>query len=84
MRNKPLKGMMNMSSPLRQNESTSDSITGRIPTVREVKVVPAETYNPGKDAPGPGKVYSKSDQQLKAMQQGNPIATLFTGRKTKT
>ena len=43
-----------------------------------------ETYNPGKGAPGPGKVYSKSDQQLKAMQQANPLARLFAGIKTKS
>ena len=80
MRNSPLKAFV---TPLKQNESISDSVNR--PKGQEITILPEkkETYNPGKDAPKPGKIYSKSDQQLKALQQSNPLATLFTRRKPK-
>tara|TARA_R110000824_G_scaffold2905_3_gene13201 strand:+ start:727 stop:969 length:243 start_codon:yes stop_codon:yes gene_type:complete len=78
MRNSPLKAFV---TPLKQNESVSDSVNR--PKGQEITILPKkkETYNPGKNAPKPGKIYSKSDQQLKAMQQTNPLARLFTGIK---
>ena len=78
MRNSPLRAF---ATPLKQ--SISDSVSR--PKAREVKILPKETYNPGKGAPkDPGKIYDKTAQQRKAIQQANPLATLFTGRKTKS
>ena len=82
MRNTPLRAF---ASPIKQqNESVSDSTSGRH-DIRPVEIVKEkkETYNPGKDAPKPGKIYDKGAQDLAAMQQANPLARLFTGIKTK-
>ena len=78
MRNSPLKAFV---TPLKQNESISDSVNR--PKGQEITILPEkkETYNPGKDAPKPGKIYDKKVQQLEDMQQANPLARLFTGIK---
>jgi hypothetical protein len=84
MRNTPLRAFAKK-SPYRDNGSVSDSVSGRTPHVREVKILPKkrETYNPGKDQPKPGKIYDPGKERLNAMIQSNPIATIFAGRKAK-
>jgi len=79
----PFKELGSSSAPLKSNESISDS-THRS-NVREIKITPKEkTKSLSTEDKDPGKIYSKSDQQLKALQQANPIATLFTGRKVQS
>ena len=77
MRNTPLKAFAKK-SPIKQNESISDSTYRG--NVREVTIEPPEKRKPGVVQQNPGTIYSKSDQQLKALQQTNPLATLFLGR----
>ena len=85
MRNTPLRAFAKKSPVRRATEAVVESTA--TPKVQPVKIKPekTETYNPGKDAPkDPGKIYDKTAQQRKAIQQANPLATLFTGRKTKS
>jgi len=58
-------------------ESVSDSVTrGNVPVI-EVKEEEEETYDPGKNAPKPGKIYSPQQEKLEAMKRANPISGLF-------
>ena len=66
-------------------ESISDSVTrGNIPVieVKEEKPKKKEVFK-GQSG-GSGKLYSKDEQQFKAMAQANPIARLFSGIKPKS
>ena len=58
--------------------SVSDSVTrGNVPVI-EVKEEEEETYDPGKGAPKPGKIYSPQQERVKAAMQSNPLSWLFT------
>ena len=59
-------------------ESVSDSVTrGNVPVI-EVKEEEEETYDPGKGAPKPGKIYSPQQERVKAAMQSYPLSWLFT------
>ena len=86
MRNSPLRAFVKK-SPYRDNRSVSDSVSGRTPHVRELKIVPKkkETYNPGKGSEKQkGKLIDTNKRNINRAIQGNPLATIFTGRKTKS
>ena len=82
MRNTPLKAFARK-SPLTSNPSVSDSV--RRGNIRPVEIVEKkkETYDPGKTAPKPGKLIDTTKRNRDRMMAGNPLATLFVGRKPK-
>ena len=88
MRNSPLRAFVKKDP----NESISDSVAGRTPNIREVKIVPKKSQKQKdfeamqrsikkEQEKGPGKIYDKTAEQLKQIQSRNPLATLFGGRK---
>ena len=96
MRNKALPGFKKLScgcigtcscpkrSPLNQIESVSDS-ANRGNVGQEIKILgPKKGKTLDTSSSKPGKLYSKDEQQLKAMVQANPIARLFSGIKPKS
>ena len=84
MRNSPLRAFVKK-SPMTDNPSVSDSVSrGNIKTNIKIIEKKKETYNPGKDAPGPGKVYNPDKKRVSAAIQANPLATLFAGRNPKS
>ena len=78
MRNKPLPGIMK-NSPLKQDTASISDSVRRGGTVRSVEIVKKKkkTFNPGKNAPKRGKIYSPQQERLKAMKRANPISGLF-------
>ena len=81
MRNTPLKAFAKR-SPVRQIEAVAESTS--TPKVREVKIVPKKKKKPGVKPADPGIIYDPGKKRLDAAIQANPLATIFTGRKTKS
>ena len=84
MRNSSLKGFLKK-SPIKQNESISDSTYRG--NVKEVTITPPkkETYNPGKGSEkSKGTLVDVTKRDVDMMTRGNALATLFTGRKAKS
>ena len=79
MRNKPLPGIMK-NSPLKQDTASISDSVRRGGTVRSVEIVKKKkkTFNPGKNAPKRGKIYSPQQERVKAAMQSNPLSWLFT------
>ena len=84
MRNSPLRAF---ASPIKKepSESISDSTRGRH-NIRPIEIVKKkkETYNPGKGSEkSKGTLIDTDKRNLNRDIQGNPLATIFAGRKKK-
>ena len=94
MRNTPLRGFMKK-SPLKQNTSVSDSANRGNVNAENIKILPnksqkhkdfdalATSQKNNQNKPT-AKVVDTTKRNINRMTQGNALASLFTGRKTKS